>query len=530
MSKEIIYISSIIMGVLLGCVFFILLKKKNVFFKIKNIFERKKNVYLYIIEWILYLSVIYFFLKFLAIYYYQSNFILTDFVLFVIFTSLFVLYFLFLCDKNKNSIQNLFVLFAIPIGLTFLFFILPDFVPDEPSHFQRAYSVSNFNFTSSIHVMIDSDYAVKKFKDYSQILSSIYFTSGSLQLEQFHEACGYNFILYVFPALAINFGKLINLSLYGCYYLGRMANLILYICFGYASIRITPRLKWMFFVFMFNPMLLHLAGSYSSDVIIDGVCVLSLAYFLYLYLDKEKIDNKDICIVISMIFIILIAKYAFLPLFGIYFLVVPKLIKISKKQWGILAVSVFCGLAFYFLHTYLASFGETNPFQEAYLLASNVNVSEQIQYLISNPMNIVMMYIRTIQEYIEYYFETFVSKLGWLEIDINIFSYYLFYITLFFSICLEKLNLSIGNRLWFLILGLMLAAIVVLGLYLYWTPVGGLFTVGVQGRYFVPCALLILTALSNGLAYRFKFKRELLPLSILLINILVMKDILVYFL
>ena len=68
--------------------------KRSILANANVLFERIKNVYLYIIEWILYLSVIYFFLKFLAIYYYQSNFILTDFVLFVIFTSLFVLYFL----------------------------------------------------------------------------------------------------------------------------------------------------------------------------------------------------------------------------------------------------------------------------------------------------------------------------------------------------------------------------------------------------------------------------------------------------
>ena len=55
-------------------------------------------------------------------------------------------------------------------------------------------------------------------------------------------------------------------------------------------------------------MLLHLAGSYSSDVIIDGVCVLSLAYFLYLYFDKETIDTKDYSnlFIITMILIMLI--------------------------------------------------------------------------------------------------------------------------------------------------------------------------------------------------------------------------------
>ena len=472
MSKGVVYILIITVGVLIGSIGFILLKKQDLLYRLQLKLDKIKKVFLYFVEWILYLCVIYFFLNFLTIYYYQNIFSICSLIFLVFFISVFVLYFLILFDKNKSSINNLFVLFAIPVGLTFLFFVLPDFVPDEPSHFQRAYSVSNFNLTSSIHVMIDSDYAAKKLTNYSQILPSIYFTTGPVQLEQFHEACSYNFILYIFPALAINIGKLINLSLYGCYYLGRMANLILYIVFGYASIKITPKLKWMFFVFLFNPMLLHLAGSYSSDVIIDGVCVLSLAYFLYLYFDKETIDTKDIVIVISMIFIMLIAKYAFLPLFGIYFLVIPKLIKISKKQWAILVICICFGMSFYLLHTYLASFGETIPSQEVYYTSNNVNASEQINYLLSNPTNIVTMYARTFYQEIDYYFENFVSKLGWLEIDINAISYYLFYIILFFTICLEKVKLSIGNRIWFFILALIVAAIIVLGLYLYWAPVG----------------------------------------------------------
>lgn len=530
MSKGFVYILIITVGVLIGSIVFILLKKQDLLYRLQLKLDKIKKVFLYIVEWILYLCVIYFFLNFLTIYYYQNIFPISSLIFLVVFISIFVLYFLILFDKNKSSIHNLFVLFAIPVGLTFLFFVLPDFVPDEPSHFQRAYSVSNFNLTSSIHVMIDSDYAAKKLTNYSQILPSIYFTTGPVQLEQFHEACSYNFILYIFPALAINIGKLINLSLYGCYYLGRMANLILYIVFGYASIKITPKLKWMFFVFLFNPMLLHLAGSYSSDVIIDGVCVLSLAYFLYLYFDKETIDTKDIVIVISMIFIMLIAKYAFLPLFGIYFLVIPKLIKISKKQWAILVICICFGMSFYLLHTYLASFGETIPSQEIYYTSNNVNASEQINYLLSNPTNIVTMYARTFYQEIDYYFENFVSKLGWLEIDINAISYYLFYIILFFTICLEKVKLSIGNRIWFFILALIVAAIIVLGLYLYWAPVGWPVSAGVQGRYFVPCALLILTSISNGLATSFKYKREVIILSILIIDILALKDILVYFL
>lgn len=531
MSKGVVYILVIIVGVLIGSIGFILLKKQDLLYRLQLKLDTMKNIFLYIVEWILYLCVIYFFLNFLTVYHYQNIFSLCYLFLLVFSISIFTVYFLILFFKNKDCIQNIFVLIMIPIGLSFLFLMLPDFIPDEPAHFQKAYLTSNFNFTSSIQVFIDSDYVVQEIKNYSEILPSIYFDFGSSNYTEFNNACGYNFILYLLPALGINLGKLLHLSLYGCYYLGRMVNLCVYIFFGYYSIKLAPKMKWIIFAFMFNPMFIHLAASYSSDCMINSVCIFSVAYFTKLYYSEENITNRDIVIVISLIFLIAVVKYAFLPLFGIYFLIIPKLLNIERSQWIFLICCIVLGISFLGLHVFvLAKNGETIESQVSYLIENNVDPGKQIELLLSNPVNILAMIKNTFIENKDFYFSSFVGQLGWLNIGINIISHRLFYFLLFFSACLEKNTFSILNRIWFLLLSMVLGIIIILGLYLYWTPVGYPISLGVQGRYFAPTILLILTAVSNGILSKIKYKNEIVFLLAVLVNIFVFKDVFLFFL
>ena len=72
MSKGVVYILIITVGVLIGSIGFILLKKQDLLYRLQLKLDKIKKVFLYIVEWILYLCVIYFFLNFLTIYYYQK--------------------------------------------------------------------------------------------------------------------------------------------------------------------------------------------------------------------------------------------------------------------------------------------------------------------------------------------------------------------------------------------------------------------------------------------------------------------------
>ena len=127
-----------------------------------------------------------------------------------------------------------------------------------------------------------------------------------------------------------------------------------------------------------------------------------------------------------------------------------------------------------------------------------------------------------------YYFDNFINRLGWLQIFINEFSFVFYYIILFLAAFVENTKLNIKNRIWFAVIGIVISVLVVMGLYLYFTPVGWMTSEGVQGRYFIPCSVLFLLAISNGLLKKLD-NNILFTVSVFVINILVANDIFMYF-
>src|SRR5699024_6071330 len=142
--------------------------------------------------------------------------------------------------------------------------------------------------------------------------------------------------------------RLLGLSIYLGFYGGRMVNLMIFIIVGYNIIKMVPFGKWIFFVYFFNPMLLQQSMSFSADSIINSTCLLAIAYFLKLRFSEDKIRNKDIIVVFTLIGITLLSKYVYLPIYGIYFLLFDKLLKMDARQWGLcLIFIILIGLAYY---------------------------------------------------------------------------------------------------------------------------------------------------------------------------------------
>ena len=344
-------------------------------------------------------------------------------------------------NNNKNDLSKLFIIIMIPIGLTFLMCMLPDYVPDEQAHFQRAYQVSWFHLSTGIHGMIDSDYAIMKFSDYKNIFSYININPNPTY-KMYHEACTYNFICYILPAIVLAISRVLHFSLYLSYYLGRMANLILYIVLISYAIKITPKCKKIFFVLGFNPMFIHLAASYSADVLVTCISVLSIAYFLYLF-EKAEISKKDIVIVMTMIFIIAMTKYVYLPVFGIYFAIIPKLLKMPKINWIVLVICAIVGCAYIYVSLKLNTNTEVIASQKEYYEAANVDGTRQLEFLLSDKLNILRVLKVTFVTKIFYYFDNFINRLGWLTIFINKFSFVFYYVILVLALFVEDAKLNI---------------------------------------------------------------------------------------
>ena len=152
---------------------------------------------------------------------------------------------------------------------------------------------------------------------------------------------------------------------------------------------------------------------------------------------------------------------------------------------------------------------------KVYYETAHVDSSQQIQFLLEDKMNIFRMLYHTIMVKKDFYLSTMVSNLGWLTIQIPKLSYYLFFVSMIFATCTESVKHKLGNRFWYICVVVIEVALIILGMYLYWTTVGSFVTEGVQGRYFLPLVLLLCVALSNGLLKKFNRIYYFIPFIIL---------------
>ena len=402
-----------------GIVSFILVKTQKIEELKRTIQLVKHPLYLFVIEFVLTLFSIISFLFVIDAIFYHNTISFIAIVFFVIVTACTLVYVLELILQYRNKPEKMFLTLMIPIGLAFMFCMLPDFVPDEQSHFMKAFLTSTFDCSGSYEGYMYGDYAIKKITDYHTLLSEFYIEKDTSLTLYFDSACSYNFLIYIIPATGLFVGRLLHLSIYTCYYIGRMLNFFVFLYLGYKAIQISPKCKWLFFIFYFNPMIIQQGISYSADVVTNGFCILSVAYFLYLY-DKQDICEKDVVIVMGLITGVTVSKYAYLPLFGIYFALIPKLLHMPKKCWLYLAGGAVFALLIFGLSLWINAGVESAPGQKVYLEQAGVNPSEQLQLLFADPLRIFHMYYSTFVTYIAYYIRSFVSHLGWLDIMINL--------------------------------------------------------------------------------------------------------------
>ena len=100
---------------------------------------------------------------------------------------------------------------------------------------------------------------------------------------------------------------------------------------------------------------------------------------------------------------------------------------------------------------------------------------------------------------------------------------------MFFVIFIDNARLKIADRAWLFFISGVSVAIIIIGMYLTWTGVGAIVADGVQGRYFIPIAFLLLISISNSLFSKIKHSDIIVIASIIVINFPVLFDIIKFY-
>lgn len=405
---------------------------------------------------------------------------------------------------NLNiKMEHIYIIFALIFGTLIVFLNGPFQSPDEYTHFYRSYQISDGKLISEIHEGKSGAYVPKSLVQSTLIQKSQSVISNrenkftirelldSLNTKldnnnklfvQLPNTAAYSPLVYIPQSIAILIGKLLALSPLLLMYLGRIFNLIFSTIIIYFSIKNIPSKKSLIFLFALMPMLLYQSASLSADGFINCICIFTITYFIKLSIGKENIDNRQIITMFLLVILISLTKPVYFLITFLYFLI-PK--DKLKNNYYIIAISlILLTIVTNILWMKIANVqGNASG-------NSNIIPKDQFVFIIYHPLLYAKIIINTLVSNTVSYMQSFTGVLGWLDTPLPSYIVLSYFIMLFLAALNGDIKIKMKNKFILLLIFLFTVLVIITALYMTWTLVGGPIILGVQGRYFIPIALL----------------------------------------
>ncbi len=430
----------------------------------------------------------------------------------VLFTGIYVLIWVFVVKVQKPETKL--AVAVLTAGLLFSVASAPLQVPDEPSHFLRAYSISrlhlDYNYKENYPDDVYNLLATFPGYYYENIqkpkLSSVpadiadYMAHADETYVGIKEATKIQVTLpYIPAALFIAVCRLLGGNALICLYAGRFANVIALAACAWFAMKNAVRYRGALVAMTLLPMTLYMTASLSYDALF--LCGAVLYFGLLLRAEIRRRDMILLCVVLAFMLSI---KPVYAPLALLLFLVPKEAFKPRFKRGVGVLILLGCGAALYALTLlYAAWFGTSIPPNEHLI---GVDVLPQIQYVLRNPLRYLL--VMAVDGYGQMFYLGQFGFFGWMDVH-----------AVFTGLFTPAVLISIGvlyadeqrgrkkNLLW-LMAGLIvvLYAIVVTGFYASWSTLGSTTILGVQVRYLIPLVPLLVVLISSAFSPVIRFR------------------------
>jgi uncharacterized membrane protein len=288
-------------------------------------------------------------------------------------------------------------------------------------------------------------------------------------------------------------GRSANLPALIVFYACRFAGLLSYLILGWLAIRWIPFGKWILLVLALAPIALFQATTVTPDAISNGIGFLFIAGCLR---DSrfEEIKWKEVGVLILLIFLLFLAKLNLLPLILLLFLILPPAKFTSKGTYAfLLAITVILFLV-EVAGWNLIALSRSDP-----LLANEANPAGQLSYILDRPLAFLLTVINDFITNGLSYFQSWINGYGYYYWTPPQIVSFFFLLSLASVLLLDSTREQVNKKFrsaFILVLAAGYLATVV-SLYATFTPVGSDQVLGVQGRYFIPLALLLFLTLAS---------------------------------
>jgi uncharacterized membrane protein len=445
----------------------------------------------------------------------------------------------------KLKYWQLYLAIAIFIGIAMMLLIPIGSVPDEVFHINASYRLSNVflgiqNGSNSTpmrmddYLMASHDYANGAYKSSEQFSVYISELLSSLKSDKLvtsaikPSSISYTYFL---PALGIAIGRIIGLGTYQTLMLGRIFNFSAFIVMTTYAIRIIPIGKLPLMVILLMPMTVQQGMSYSYDVYVNGLSAVVVAYtVMIVYEGESRLDKKNLVTLLISSMLLFSLKFFAYFLISIlpWIILIERRYPLSKqtitKLKKIVIILVILSIVCFIIW---GMTGASNYHYKNVYLTYDKNIEGySIGYFIAHPFELLYVICHTLIIKSDFYVNSFVGEyLCWLDVPMS------HHITELYIVLLVLASIKrIGDdrdilrkyKKCFVWIAVITFGFILAGMLVSWSPIAGRTIEGVQGRYLIPCVMLILLVMRSK---HFQIDRQANKLILVMSMMLIIYDL-----
>jgi uncharacterized membrane protein len=411
--------------------------------------------------------------------------------------------------------ETLFLVFALIFGAACMIITPPFQVPDEFGHFCRAYQLSEGVLKPQIHDGEAGGYIheslIFTISRTSQKIEKIYKNKQDIDklilgfdipLNSRRVFMGFSYQAQLSPASyaasaavmaaarAAGAGPLMLM------YLGRAANLCVWIALVYLSIRVTPVFKWLFTLLALTPMSLFQSASLSADSFTNASAFIFIAFVFRYALDEEFLVGVGGAIFLSVLAVAFsLSKTVYVAALPVFFIIPPR-----KFQSG--GVRLFAALLLFISSAASIFIWSYNSVGFAVFESTpgNIHPMLQLKYIFTHPLDYAFILAGSLAGDFKELVYQFIGHLGWLDVKLP-WPLRKSYLAVLFAVAVVEsgggIILNRRQKSIILFSVIVCTAALFTSQYVTWTPYMDKFIKGPQGRYFIPLSPLIFSLLHN---------------------------------
>ena len=409
--------------------------------------------------------------------------------------------------------ERLFLAAALLFGIAFAAVTPPFQVPDEPSHFLRAYLVSEgrldlfpepgrigTDLPASLQRIGGGPLAGLPFHPERTIAPAAILAGLRAPLAPelrepafFPSTLQYTFVPYVPQAAGIAAGRLLGAPALGLLYLARLFNLLFAILAIALAIHRLPAFRWLAALVALTPMSLSLLASASADVTTLAAAFTLVSVTARLAWGIEEARRSDLLLLVASSAVLCASKPPYMPLMLLAFVIPAARFPRGRKAVFLAAHLALSLLLAAWTLTGARTVGSMNH-------DPAIDSGRQIHGALAHPLRFFRVVAVDYAVHAPRYLGQLIGKLGWLDTRLPA-PLLVAYLAVLAALLFLDAGPRIEVRPWQrgVAGAAVLAAMVLVSAsqYAVWTPVGADFIEGLQGRYFLPLALAAAWALHS---------------------------------